>query len=78
MLNQLLSRDPSPGVALTRSVILSLLGMSVVFLSLRLATWQASILPALVVTGVLLVMMLSRMIPRWRRRYDDAHTLPAE
>lgn len=65
-------------MALTRSVLLSLLGMSVVFLSLRLATWQASVLPALVVTGVLLVMMLSRMVPRWRRRYFAADTLPAE
>jgi len=78
MMTQLLSRDPSPGVALARSVLLSLLGMSVVFLSLRLAMWQASIVPALVVTAVLLVVMLSRMVPRWRRRYVDSHTLPAE
>ena len=65
-------------MALARSVLLSLLGMSVVFFSLRLATWRASVLPALAVTGVLLVMMLSRMVPRWHRRYVDAHTLPAE
>ncbi|MEQ9320534.1 MAG: hypothetical protein RIF41_15310 [Polyangiaceae bacterium] len=78
MLTRLFSRDPSPSVALTRSVLLSLLGMSVVFLSLRLATWQASILPALAVTGVLVVLMLSRMVPRWHRRWVDGHTLPAE
>jgi hypothetical protein len=78
MLTRLFSRNPSPGVALVRSVLLSLLGMSVVFASLRLAMWQATVVPALVVTGILLTVMLVSMVPRWRSRWAAAQQLPAE
>lgn len=78
MLTLLLSRQPSPGVALVRSVLLSLLGMGVVFASLRLATWQAGLMPALIVTGILLAVMLLSMVPRWRNRWAEAQQLPAE